>query len=130
MKGLLLDTCALIWLVSEAKRFSPKQRTALERSSRIYVSAVTCAELACLADRGRIDLGQHWKNWFDQYTTLNGIEILAIDYPTICEAYSLPGEFHKDPCDRIIAATARISDLSLLTDDRKLLTYPFINTIE
>ena len=130
MKGLLLDTSALIWLVSESKRNSPKQRTALERSSRIYVSAVTCAELACLTDRGRIYLGQHWKNWFEQYTTLNGIEILAIDCPTIYEAYSLPGEFHKDPCDRIIAATARISDLSLLTDDRKLITYPFINTIE
>lgn len=129
MKGLLLDTCALIWLVSESKRFSNKQRTSLEISSQIYISAVSCAELACLADRGCIDLGQHWKNWFDHNTEQNGIEIVDINYPIISEAYSLPGEFHKDPCDRIIVATARILDLSLITDDRTLVTYPFVDTI-
>ncbi|TVP78164.1 MAG: type II toxin-antitoxin system VapC family toxin [Puniceicoccaceae bacterium] len=130
MKGLLLDTCALIWLVSESKRFSTKQRTALEQASQVYISAISCAEIACLTDRGRIDLSQHWKNWFDQHTTQNGIRIKDIDYPTISEAYSLPGEFHQDPCDRIIVATARILDLSLITNDRKLHTYPFVRTIE
>lgn len=130
MKGLLLDTCAIIWLVSESKRFSARQRAALEVSSDVYISAISCAELACLTDRGRLELGQHWKNWFDHYTEQNGIEIVDIGYPTIAEAYSLPGEFHKDPCDRIIVATARTLDLSLVTDDRKLHAYPFVNTIE
>lgn len=128
-EGLLLDTCALIWLVSESKHFSVKQKVALKEATNVYISAVSCAELACLADRGRLKLDTHWKNWFDLHTEQNGIEIVDISYATIVEAFSLPDEFHKDPCDRIIVATARIHHLSLITTDRKLLTYPFVNTI-
>ena len=127
--GLLLDTCALIWLVSESKRFSVKQKIALKEATNVYISAVSCAELACLTDRGRLELDTHWKSWFDLHTEQNGIEIVEISYAMIVEAYSLPGEFHKDPCDRMIAATARIHNLSLITNDRKLLTYPFGNTV-
>lgn len=127
--GLLLDTCALIWLVSDSTRLSSQQRSALKTASSISISATSCAELACLADRGRLKLDQHWKNWFDYHTDQNGIEILDIDYSTISEAYSLPGEFHNDPCDRIITATARLRGFILITSDRKLLTYPFVQTI-
>jgi PIN domain nuclease of toxin-antitoxin system len=128
--GLLLDTCALIWLVAESKRFTSRQRDALKASTDVYISAISCAELAYLTDRGRLQLDAHWKNWFDAHTEQNGIQILDINYATIAEAFSLPEGFHKDPCDRIIAATARIHGLSLITDDRKLLTYPFVNTID
>ena len=128
--GLLLDTCALIWIVAESKRFSLQQKVALKKATDVYISAISGAELACLTDRGRLELDTHWKTWFGHHTEQNGFEILDINYPTISEAFSLPGEFHKEPCDRIITATARILDLSLITDDRKLLTYPFVNTIK
>ena len=39
------------------------------------------------------------------------------------ESSFLPGEFHGDPADRIIVATARINDLILLTRDKKILNY-------
>jgi PIN domain nuclease of toxin-antitoxin system len=45
----------------------------------------------------------------------------------------LPGEFHGDPADRIIVATARINNLILLTRDRKILQYRskgYINCLE
>ena len=34
------------------------------------------------------------------------------------EAYSLPETFHADPADRIITATARLKNYTLLTADR------------
>jgi PIN domain nuclease of toxin-antitoxin system len=39
------------------------------------------------------------------------------------ESCSLPGDFHKDPADQIIVATARVHNLTLLTKDRKILYY-------
>ncbi len=40
----------------------------------------------------------------------------------------LPDTFHTDPADRIIAATARIHDLTVLTADRKILDYPHVSS--
>ncbi len=45
------------------------------------------------------------------------------------EAYSLPESFHADPADRIITATARLKNYTLLTADRKILSYPHVNAI-
>jgi PIN domain nuclease of toxin-antitoxin system len=45
------------------------------------------------------------------------------------EAYSLPETFHADPADRIITATARLKKYTLLTADRKILSYPHVNAI-
>lgn len=36
---------------------------------------------------------------------------------------TLLGDFHGDPADKIIVATARIEDLILLTRDKKILSY-------
>ena len=40
----------------------------------------------------------------------------------------LAGEFHRDPADQIIVATARIHDLPLLTVDTQILQYPHVKT--
>ena len=39
------------------------------------------------------------------------------------DSNNLPGEFHRDPADRIIVATARMNDCDLLTADTKILQY-------
>jgi PIN domain nuclease of toxin-antitoxin system len=129
VSGLLLDTCALIWLVSAADRLSGAQQDALSEPARVAVSALSAAEIACLQEGGRIVIDRNWKAWFDHYTDLNGIAILGIDYATVAEACSLPEPIHRDPCDRIIIATARRHGLRIITGDRKLIDYPFVETI-
>ena len=39
------------------------------------------------------------------------------------------GEFHRDPADQIIVATARVYDCPLVTSDEKILTYPHVTTV-
>jgi PIN domain nuclease of toxin-antitoxin system len=39
----------------------------------------------------------------------------------------LPDTFHADPADRIIAATARLKNCTILTADKKILAYPHVN---
>ena len=41
----------------------------------------------------------------------------------LIESQSLPGDIHKDPYDRIIAATAREYGYTVMTRDRALLDY-------
>lgn len=42
----------------------------------------------------------------------------------------LPGDFHRDPADQIIVATARIHDCPLLTVDDKILNYPHVKLLK
>lgn len=127
---LLLDTCAVIWFVQAPESMT---RKALERiqspEETVFVSAITAGELACLSSRGRLKLDRHWKTWFRHWVDYNGWNVLPLTWEVMEEAYSLPGEFHSDPADRAIVATARLHKLSIVTGDRLILDYPHVETI-
>jgi PIN domain nuclease of toxin-antitoxin system len=127
---LLLDTCAIIWIVSGAKELSKHARTLIEGpGGEVYYCPISCAEVSWAAERKRITIDRHWKLWFRHYVDLNGWEGVPIDLDIVEEAYSLPEPFHADPVDRLIVATARIHDLTVVTGDRRILDYPHIRTI-
>ena len=127
---ILLDTCCIIWAVSNPENLSKKATLLLQdEDSEIFISPISAAEIACAAERGRISLERHWKKWFRYYLDLNGWQIENIDLGIIEEAYSLPENFHPDPADRIITATARVRNFSVLTADRKILDYPHVESI-
>ncbi|MCK5230685.1 MAG: type II toxin-antitoxin system VapC family toxin [Desulfobulbaceae bacterium] len=92
------------------------------------MSAISAAEIACASERGRIELNQHWKKWFRYYVALNHWHVENITLDIIEEAYSLPEFFHSDPADRIITATARLKDYTILTADNKILVYPHVKS--
>jgi PIN domain nuclease of toxin-antitoxin system len=41
----------------------------------------------------------------------------------IIGAYSLPGDLHNDPADRLLVATAKIYEMILVTMDERILRY-------
>ncbi|MCL5998891.1 MAG: type II toxin-antitoxin system VapC family toxin [Chloroflexi bacterium] len=45
------------------------------------------------------------------------------------ESTRLPGEFHRDPADQMIVATARVYGCPLVTSDDKILNYAHVRTI-
>lgn len=127
---ILLDTCAIVYAIASLKDLSTSARLVLEaEDTTAFYSPLSCAEIACLAARGRIELDRHWKRWFNHFVPLNGWRVLDVDLKIVEEAYSLPGIFHADPVDRILIATARIHDLVLVTRDRKILDYPHVNAM-
>ena len=127
---LLLDTCCIIWAISQPAALSQTAKTLLiADESEIHVSVISVAEIACAAERGRIVIDRHWKKWFRHYVNLNEWGVESIDLDIMEEAYSLPETFHADPADRIITATARLKKYTLLTADRKILSYPHVNAI-
>lgn len=128
--NLLLDTCAVIWCVSEPERLSQPTRDLLtDPLSRVCVSAISCAEIACLAESGRIEVTPHWRTWFNRVVDENGWRVLDVDLDTVQEAYSLPGRFHRDPADRFIVAAARLRRMPVITADRKIIDYPHVESL-
>lgn len=127
---LLLDTCAIIWAVSEEARLPQKTSAALTApEAELFVSPISTAEIACACENGKLKLDRHWKRWFRHFIELNDWEIIPIDLDIIEEAYSLPSPFHRDPADRIIVATARRRGLAVVTADEKILAYPHVDTV-
>lgn len=127
---LLLDTCCIIWAVSSPTLLSRTVTSLLEaEDSVVSVSPISSAEIACAVSRGRIKLNRHWKIWFRHYIELNKWDLIDIDLDIMEEAYSLPEFSHNDPVDRIITATARLNNCTLMTADKKLLDYPHVTTV-
>ena len=127
---LILDTCSIVWSIAEETRIPSASRAALTAAdSRIFVSPISAAEVACAVERKRLTLDRHWKRWFRHFIDLNGWDVVPVDLDIIEEAYSLPGEFHADPADRIIVATARRRGLAVVTADRKILDYPHVEVL-
>lgn len=126
----LLDTCAVLWLAGDGKGLADATIADLQLPrSEVFVSAITSAELACLVRKNKIELPTHWRRWFRDAIEKNSWAVLPIDLENIEEAYSLPGEFHPDPADRILVAAARLNKLKLVTGDQKILDYPHVQAI-
>ncbi len=125
---VLLDTCAMVWAVAEPELLSERARGALSASiAEVCVSAMSCAELACAVERGRLRLDRHWKTWFRDFVRANEWQVLAVELAIVEEAYSLPEPFHRDPVDRLLVATARTLRCPLVTSDARILAYPHVD---
>jgi PIN domain nuclease of toxin-antitoxin system len=128
--NIILDTCVIIWTVSNPEKLTADARSILlDHDTRIFISPISCVEIACLAESGEISTVPHWRTWFDNAIADNGWSVLDIDLEIIQEAFSLPGDFHSDPADRFITATARINHMPILTADKKILDYPHVQSV-
>jgi len=127
---ILLDTCALLYLAEAPERLTSNAVELVASPDQIvHCSPNVAAELACLQDREKIQLPQHWKKWFRTQADRNGWNVIPISLEIIEESYSLPGPIHRDPADRIIIATARLENLTIITTDRLILDYPHVKSL-
>ncbi|MEW6716254.1 MAG: type II toxin-antitoxin system VapC family toxin [Chloroflexota bacterium] len=128
---IVLDTHIWIWWVHGDKNLTEAQENIITESEtdEIGISAITCWEIAKLVEYGRLELPCSIDEWFEQALSYPGIRILDLSPEIAIESTRLPGEFHLDPADQIIVATARIHNCPLVTSDRKMLDYTHVTTI-
>lgn len=126
-RRLLLDTHCWIWMaLGEKSRFTAAGVRAVEEAAnggRLLLSAISVWELAMLEAKGRIRLTRPCHEWVRQALGIPGLDLAPLTPEIAVESTRLPGEFHGDPADRIIAATARCLNARLLTRDRRLIEY-------
>jgi len=124
--AILLDTCAALWIVGGSP-LSDKAMAALEdeRSAGrfVMVSPITAWEIGLLASRGRFASSYSPQKWFDRLIALDGIALGPLPPNVLLGSSLLPGQPPRDPADRIMIATSRDLDLTLMTRDRLILAY-------
>lgn len=123
--GVLLDTCALLWLVEKA----PFEEQALARvddaarEGKLYVSPVSAWEAGALAASGRLVFSMPLPDWFDAVLALPGVRLLELTPRIQIDSSYLPGRPPGDFADRLFAAAARAHSLTLVTRDKAMLDY-------
>jgi PIN domain nuclease of toxin-antitoxin system len=127
---ILLDTHIWIWWVNgEHNKLPAHIWHFLNKMPKkdIYISIISCWELAKLVEKQRISLSISVTEWLEEATEKLGITVIPLEMEIIIEACQLPQPFHQDPMDQLIVATSRVKNLDLLTLDGKITAYPFVN---
>lgn len=128
---IVLDTHTLVWWVSGRSDLSKNAKTTIEKEltkGEVIVSSISAWEIAMLVDRGRLVLTMEVGQWLATVTKIQGLRFMPVDTDIAVNAVAL-ADFHKDPADRMIVATARRLSASLVTKDEKIRAYRQIRTI-
>lgn len=120
---IVLDTHIWLWWINQDQsRLKPAWTTCIDSTERVGVSAISCFEIAWLAQHGRIELPGTIQDWFNKALDGSGITLLPITPRIACIAVQLP-EHHRDPQDRLIIATTLAHDAILISVDDKFPLY-------
>jgi PIN domain nuclease of toxin-antitoxin system len=129
---IVLDTHVWVWWVANPDQVSGRAREeidlAMEREE-IYISSISCWEVALLVRKGRLELTMPVEDWIARSEALPFVRFIALDNRIALRSNRLPGEIHEDPADRIIIATALTLGAPLVSKDAKIRDYPHVNTI-
>lgn len=98
-----------------------REAAALGRS--VGVSPISAWELGLLSARGKLPATQSPAAIFADVLATPGVRVEPLTPGILIDASFLPGTLHRDPGDRILIATARALDLTLVTRDEAILDY-------
>ena len=120
---ILLDTHVILWLRTGNERLGPLARREIDRawqSGELAVSSISFWEVAMLKSKGRISFQENLEQWRRVQLEQGMVEI-PVDGKTGLRAASLT-DFHPDPADRLIVATA-LEGHRLVTADKRILDW-------
>jgi len=116
----------MIWMAHdepialEARKELVRVRTA---GGVIAVSAMSAWEIGMLVTRRRLPTTKTALGWFNDFVKFGRVGVEATTPEILVASSELPRPIHNDPTDRIIIATAREHDLTIITRDRAILAY-------
>ena len=127
---ILLDTHTWIWWVHGDPRLPESHAEIIHRSENIEigVSIISCWEVAKLVEYKRLVLPCSLQEWFAQALAYPGVSLLKLTPEIVIESVQLPDQFHRDPADQLIVATARVHSCPLLTSDTRIRQYTHVET--
>ena len=121
----------MVWLAFEQDQLSRKARAAIDdtrkNGSALAISDITLLELATLASKDRIHLDISLETFLQEVESR--FLVLPMNGRVCARAASLPKTYPTDPADRIIAATALVEGLHLVTADRQIRKSKAVQTV-
>jgi PIN domain nuclease of toxin-antitoxin system len=126
---LLLDTHTFIWLASQREKLSAKVLELIENElDGLFISSITAVEIGLLSGAGKIDTYGSSEKFIQKNQKLFGIHEIPVDVEIGIASTQLP-QIHRDPFDRILIATAQKHNMTILTKDRIIPTYPKVKAV-
>ena len=121
---MLLDTHALVWLDEANPRLGKSALSTIDlslKSKSLYVSSISFWEIAMLIEKNRLEISMSVDLWRKSLLD-NGLQEIPLT-GNIAIQSALLNDFHGDPADRMIVATAMQATAKLCTADRKILAW-------
>lgn len=120
--GFVLDTHTLIWFLIGDPRLKKPALSALEAAATaegLFIPAISVWEIGMLEAKGRISIAGGASAWVRRALQLPGMQLAPLHPEIALSAAALP-DFHGDPADRMIVATAIYLGFPLATADEKI----------
>lgn len=128
---ILLDTHIVVWLAFDDTRLSKAARAAIndarQNGEGLAISDISLLELAALSNKGRIHLDVTLESFLTEVEAR--FTVLPITGRACARLVALPDAYPTDPADRIIAATALVEGLALVTSDHQIRQSRALRTI-
>lgn len=123
---LLMDTHIWLWLLSDPSKLGRRALQELRnQKNELWLSPISTWEVLTLNFKGRIRLVGDLRDWLLRATAGTREAPLTHEIALVAREISL----HQDPADRILAATAQVLDLTLVTADARLLGLPSVRCL-
>jgi PIN domain nuclease of toxin-antitoxin system len=94
-------------------------------ANELWLSPISTWEALTLNHKGRIQIRENLTQWLER--AIAGTREAPLTHEIALVARQIP--LHEDPADRILAATAQVLDLTLVTADERLLGLGNIRTL-
>ena len=126
---LLLDTCALLMLAGRREDIPDRAMKKLTaQADELFVSTISSFEIVLKNRLGKLGLPMSAEEWYCKAVEGYAIEEIPVSSAIAMKSASLPF-LHKDPCDRIIIATALEHRMPVVTADQIIPQYLGIKVI-
>ena len=127
---ILLDTHVLIWMSSDPRRLSKKAREAIREARQtagIAVASITLWELAWLAEHRRVLVASSVEA--SVRDSISRVVVMPMTPEIVALAVRLSEAYPQDPADRLIASTAIVDGIPLVTADERIRQAKVAHTI-
>ncbi len=129
---IILDTQAWLWWTHDPSRLSDRARAAIQQAEKadgIRVSVISAWEIALKQKTGKLALPMTIDEWYSLASRYPNLVVEPLSALDAIASTRLPGDFHKDPADRMIVAMARRYACALATSDKLIQRYRHVATI-
>ncbi|MDA0838043.1 MAG: type II toxin-antitoxin system VapC family toxin [Planctomycetota bacterium] len=121
---LLLDTSVFLWFISGDQKLSLVANEAiLNPENDVFLSVVSLCEVIVKHDLGKLPLPSPPESYIPSQRAKHAIQSLGLDESSVQRLPALPS-IHRDPFDRMLICQAIHHDLTLVTTDSTIRSYP------
>ena len=127
---ILLDTHIWFYFINDGpEKLSAEANQAIREHEVLGVSVISCWEIAMLVAKDRLRFSIDVQDWITRALRYKGIKLIELTPEIAVLATRLPGAFHNDPADRIIVASCLKLGAPLITLDRPIRNWDYIQTV-